>query len=423
MIGSIVMIGFEQMANMIVISDLFNVDVKRGRLKRSLLVLLEVAILFVYNLFELSGPWMLLVYMFMVLGIKIIYKEKVSICILFCLIAFLIVSAIELLFYIPFALCWRQMIDNTVAGVIGTSGTFICAFFVHQKHLLKWKVISDFVKSKHKILCYVCIVAGLIMLVAVSYFGIVQSIPMYGFLFLILLVVIIFPMASQFMKNEIELRERSKYEKPMLDVIGRIRQQQHQFDNHLSAIYGMINNYKSYDELVFNLKNYMSQINEVDLCYRLLNIEDPILSGFLSVKLSEAKNKGIDIFNEISVKSINTNIPIPELLGVIGNIFDNAIEEIESNSGLKKIEISIYEEKECYIISISNPCRQINVNEVSNFFKKGYSTKGDSSNRGIGLFNVKNVINHYKGKVIPIIENRQDNLWLLMKIKIKRLTQ
>lgn len=421
MIDDIFMITAEQIVNMVIVSDLFDREVRNGLLKKACLVLLEVIILCVYSALDLTGVWMVPVYLIMVLGLRFIYSDAVDVCVLFCIIAFFVVGATELVFYAPFALLWNGMVNNELAGVIGTSGTFICLLVIHKKHWINWRVVSRFIRYRHHLLCYICIAAGSVMFIASSYFRITERMPMYGYLLLIILILIIVPMAAQFIKNELELQARSKYEKPMLDVIARIRQQQHQFDNHLNAMYGMINNYGTYEELVQSLTEYMASVSEVDPCYRLLTLDDPVVSGFLSVKFSQAESRKIRIQHEISIKRISSNVSLSELIGVLGNLFDNAFEEIEATGRERELRLRFWEEEQNYTFEISNPCRDMKQSEVKNFFRKGYSTKGDSDRRGLGLYNVADTVNRHKGKVLASVEGESGARWFAITVIIKRL--
>lgn len=422
MISSIFATGIEQTAVLIVIDSLFGDDLKRDAGKKIGIILLETIILCLLNMCQMSGLWVLIVYALMIAAMKLIYRGNINICVLYCVITFLMISAIELLLYIPFALFWQEIVGDVRAGLIGTSGTLLMVCAARRKRWINWNMIQDFVKCRYKMLCYMCAAAGSVMLLAVSYFRMWDRMPVYSFIFLVLMIIIVFPIMSQFIKNEVELRERSKFEKPMRDVITRIRQQQHQFDAHLQAIYGMINRCRTYDSLVDTLTEYMSKIERVDALYSLIKMDDPVLSGFLGVKFSEAANRGIHVFPEISVKKINTNIPLTELVGTFGNLIDNAIEEVEGNYLKKEIRLSLHEEGEWYEFVISNPVRNINKIETGNFIKKGYSTKENGEQRGLGLYNVTDTIKHYKGELHMDVYMLEEMRWFEVGIKIKRLT-
>lgn len=422
MISNILMAGIEQAAVFLVIDSLFGGGLKKDIGKKISIVLIQTIILALFNIYRLTGLWMLVIYAILIASVKLVYRASINICVLYCIIAFLIVSAIELLLYIPFAFFWKEMVGDSRAGLIGTIGALLLVCAARKMRWINWNMIQDFVKCRYKLLCYICAAVGSIMLFAVSYFRVLDSMPIYSFIFLILMIVILFPMMSQFIKNEVELKERSKFEKPMRDVITRIRQQQHQFDAHLQAIYGIINRCQTYDCLVETLEDYMSRIQRMDAFYSLIKVEDPVLSGFLGVKFSEAVNRGIHISQEISVKKICTNIPLTELIGTFGNLIDNAIEEVESNYLKKEIRLSLHEEGDWYEFRISNPIRSTDMNEIINFPKKGFSTKENGDMRGLGLYNVLDTMNHYKGKLYLNRYTVEEADWFAARIKIKRLT-
>lgn len=422
MISNILMAGIEQTAVFLVIDSLFGDGLKKDIGKKISIVLIQTIILALFNIYRLTGLWMLVIYAILIASVKLVYRASINICVLYCIIAFLIVSAMELLLYIPFAFFWKEMVGDSRAGLIGTIGALLLVCAARKMRWINWNMIQDFVKCRYKLLCYICAAVGSIMLFAVSYFRVLDSMPIYSFIFLILMIVILFPMMSQFIKNEVELKERSKFEKPMRDVITRIRQQQHQFDAHLQAIYGIINRCQTYDCLVETLEDYMSRIQRMDAFYSLIKVEDPVLSGFLGVKFSEAVNRGIHISQEISVKKICTNIPLTELIGTFGNLIDNAIEEVESNYLKKEIRLSLHEEGDWYEFRISNPIRSTDMNEIINFPKKGFSTKENGDMRGLGLYNVLDTMNHYKGELYLNRYTVEEADWFAARIKIKRLT-
>ena len=47
--------------------------------------------------------------------------------------------------------------------------------------------------------------------------------------------------------------------------------------------------------------------------------------------------------------------------------------------------------------SVVNTCKSENVQNISKFFERGYSSKG--SNRGLGLAKIKRLVQKYKGDI------------------------
>ena len=63
----------------------------------------------------------------------------------------------------------------------------------------------------------------------------------------------------------------------------------------------------------------------------------------------------------------------------------------------KELEVFIDEDNKYYSINVKNRTEGVKLSDLSNIFKMGYSTKGEG--RGYGLYNVKNIVDKYKGKI------------------------
>ena len=115
--------------------------------------------------------------------------------------------------------------------------------------------------------------------------------------------------------------------------------------------------------------------------------------GFLYGKFLEADKQGIDVEYTVKIDSLECNVPIYKLIEILGNLINNAIEALCKEEGLNKLKVVMLENPYEIAINISNECKNINYNQVSNFFKKGYSEKGER--RGYGLYNVKKICEEY----------------------------
>ena len=73
-------------------------------------------------------------------------------------------------------------------------------------------------------------------------------------------------------------------------------------------------------------------------------------------------------------------------------------------------------ETDKFSLEVRNESQYIEFNQLSNFFDKGYSKKGE--NRGLGLYNVKKICEEY-GLEIALSyesENESENGWLSFKV-------
>ena len=99
-----------------------------------------------------------------------------------------------------------------------------------------------------------------------------------------------------------------------------------------------------------------------------------------------------------------------ELTVILSNLLNNAI-EATSMIKKKELEVFIEEDNKYYIISVKNRTEGLKVEDLSNIFKMGYSTKGEG--RGYGLYNVKNIVDKYKGKIQLSLDNDIVNIKIL----------
>lgn len=413
---------FELISFLLVIRQLTGKGGKRILIENILLLMLELVMLYIDNRFIISGIGMFLPHIMMVAGVYLIYREPFWSSILYCIIAFVLLSVLEMILYLPLGLLGLgELVKSVISPFLCTIGIFVAVILCHRHQWIRFEWIRKCICLKRNILCYICVLFAFIFEMAKYQLDIINNMSFYTFLMLLFLAVLFFPLIFSYIRNVTELRARSKYEQPMIDILTRIRQQQHQYDHQLNAIYGMLNHYKTYDELTTHLKEYMAAIEGADPCYSLFTqLEDPLLVGFLGVKISYAASMGIEVEHEIVVKTIHSNVSLPELVGILGNVFDNAIEEVVDHSLPGKIKIRIWEESGWYRIRLGNPCRAEVADLINRFFEKGFSTKDDAGQRGFGLCSVADTVNKYKGRVIAKTELEEDRNRFYIDIWIKK---
>lgn len=412
---------FELISFLLVIRQLTGKGGKRILIGNILLLMLELVMLYIDNRFIFSGIGLFLPHIVMVAGVYLIYRDPFLSSVLYCIIAFVMLTALEMIFYLPLGtLGLGDLVKSVIAPFLCTIGVFVAVILCHRYQWIHFEWIRKCICLKRNFLCYICVLFAFIFLTAKYQFDLIKKMSLYTFLALMFVIVLLFPLIFSYVRNETELRVRSKYQQPMIDILTRIRQQQHQYDHQLNAIYGMLNHYKTYDELTTHLKEYMAAIEGADPCYSLFTqLEDPLLVGFLGVKFSHAASMGIEVEHEIVVKTIHSNVSLPELVGILGNVFDNAIEEVVDHALPGKIKIWIWEESGWYRIRLGNPCRAEVTDLINRFFEKGFSTKDDAGQRGFGLCSVADTVNKYKGRVIAKTKIEEDRKWFYIDIRIR----
>lgn len=157
----------------------------------------------------------------------------------------------------------------------------------------------------------------------------------------------------------------------------------HDWQHHLNIMYSM-----TQQNRIPELNNYISKISDNINEMHYLSSGDEFLDLILLTKISKIHNTKINMIYEI--RNINIEFISKIDLNIIySNIIDNAITSC-SQSKNRFIKIQTKEENNRYqIIKITNSCEKINL-DLS-------TLKPDKENHGIGLKNVRKVVQKYHG--------------------------
>jgi CitB family two-component system sensor histidine kinase MalK len=165
-----------------------------------------------------------------------------------------------------------------------------------------------------------------------------------------------------------------------------LRAQSHEFMNKLHVILGMVHMHY-YDQLAAYISDLVDH-RENEIGFITKTVKDPVLAGFLIGKLSYAREAGAKL-----ALSSDFQLPEPEnaaitheLITIIGNLIDNAIEAVEKRS-VKRIELKFDYADDILTIEVHDTGQGISDANLNHILLKGYTTKGED--RGIGLYLVK----------------------------------
>jgi two-component system sensor histidine kinase AgrC len=229
-----------------------------------------------------------------------------------------------------------------------------------------------------------------------------QEVPLDSVLTALLLVIAIAVILSLALSwKTFSLAKQEKYAKlqqfhidNLQEMMQIIKAQRHDFVNHLQVIYGMVtlgneNQVKSYIDTLYK---------DIQVTNNILQIAFPELSALLLVKTGVATARNISL--EIKQNSDLSNLMVPpmELVTVVGNLLNNALEAVEDfDPCLRTVKIRFFEKPGLYIIQTQNP-GYMPPDIKSKILEPGFSTK--TGERGIGLASIKYQVEKRNGMVL-----------------------
>lgn len=211
----------------------------------------------------------------------------------------------------------------------------------------------------------------------------------------------------------VTLRDQTEWEgllKELDSLVGMtnaLRAQAHEFSNKLHTIIGLIEIGQAEEAVAFatEISSAHSSISE-----RLRDsIGDPMIAAMLLAKSASASEKAVDLIVEENSRVRGRIISPAEILSVLGNLIDNAIDAASINVvqvGWKTtqrgwVKVLINDIEGDLSIEVTDSGKGISNDILPDIFTDGFSTKTSryGARRGLGLALVKQVIIHSGGTI------------------------
>ncbi len=194
---------------------------------------------------------------------------------------------------------------------------------------------------------------------------------------------------------EEQMKQTTAYYKELVEKEKNTRKFRHDIKNLLLGLYTLISENKN-EEAISYINELQDILEQGRPLYNSGNfIADAILTE--KSKIAEKINTKIVMNGQIPADKIKD----VDMVIVLANLLDNAIEACEKMAGEKTITVNTVAKKNIWVINVSNPSRSVNVGRANEIT----TTKRDPSLHGFGLKNVERVANKYEGSMEIKYEN------------------
>ncbi len=290
----------------------------------------------------------------------------------------------------------------------------------------KIRKLSSFLQERERILVITLGICIIVLFYLLIYYKELRWIEINQAILLFVSLVFIFVLATELIKYklkakeiETELKINKLYSDSFQGLIDHIRLRQHEFDNHINTIYSQHYMHDSYEELVKAQKSYCEVIMKENRFNKLLSGGNPIIIGFLYGKFVEIEKLGIDVSYRVAGIEDELGVLEYKLVEILGDLMNNAVEALIDDPERNKLYVSVIG-GDGLTIEVRNESPYISYEKLGAFFTKGYSGKGE--NRGLGLYNVKQICDEFHMEISCDNIDVDGNNWLFFGIRKEKET-
>ncbi|MFC8845479.1 MULTISPECIES: ATP-binding protein [unclassified Micromonospora] len=125
-------------------------------------------------------------------------------------------------------------------------------------------------------------------------------------------------------------------------------------------------------------------------------VTEPALAALLLGKSAQAGERGVDLVVEPDCRLDGTPLPVTDLITVVGNLIDNALEAVAGTEAPRRVRVFVGADDDAVVVRVGDSGPGLAPDRVADAFRRGWSTK--SAGRGLGLALVGQVVRRNGGR-------------------------
>jgi sensor histidine kinase regulating citrate/malate metabolism len=149
-------------------------------------------------------------------------------------------------------------------------------------------------------------------------------------------------------------------------------------------------------------------------------VGDPVLASLLLAKLSQAQERGVVLSLDLGHEALNTRLPAQDVVTVVGNLLDNAIEAARGGPAPRKVEFRAAARADSIDLIVTNTGAELGSVELAHMFERGWSTKAEPGH-GLGLVLVRSTVERWQGSLMVDPDSELDEVpALTVRVRLPR---
>lgn len=205
-------------------------------------------------------------------------------------------------------------------------------------------------------------------------------------------------------------KEKQYYQKEAM-IIQQKQELQRQFQHDLKNKMQILRSLADKEDIVA-IKKYLSDLGTKEKEQEIFsNTGNLIVDSIVNSKLQDAKEMGIEITSNV-VLPASVKLNTDDMVVILGNLLDNAIEACDKVKAEKYIKLFMYYEEGCIFVRIINSFDQI----INKYNGELVTIKKDKSLHGFGIKSVKSTVEKYNGIIEIVSEGKEFSVDIMLYI-------
>jgi sensor histidine kinase regulating citrate/malate metabolism len=149
-------------------------------------------------------------------------------------------------------------------------------------------------------------------------------------------------------------------------------------------------------------------------------VGDPVLASLLLAKLAQAQERGVLLTLELGSEALHTRLPAQDIVTVVGNLLDNAVEAARGGTAPRRVELKASTSAEHIDLAVTNTGAELGAGELARMFDRGWTTKAEPGH-GLGLVLVRSTVERWQGTLMVDPDSELDDVpALTVRVRLPR---